>query len=428
MILRKLLALRLAHFLLLVPLLWLALVLEGCDIFFPDAPPDNELFDAPLEGLTGAQMALHLAGDEEFGRRFTTAEGVGPMFIATSCDVCHPGEARGHPTFDVIRFGRMEGGVFDPMLAHGGPQLQNRAIPGYPAEVIPSEATGVARLTPPSVTGLGFLEAVDDATLWALADPDDADGDGISGRPQLIENSDFIGDIIAMSRLVDGDTRNIPVNGSYIGRFGKKGVSINLLHQTVGAYMEDMGLTSDLIPDDLTNVQVVGSAGEDTVPDPEITSSVVSNVVFYLRTLREPLRRNETDPDVLAGEQLFEQVNCSSCHVPTLVTGVSNIRQLSEKEFHPYTDLLLHDMGPELDDGFTEGRALTSEWRTPPLWGLGLAEPFQGGRAYYLHDGRANTLDAVIQFHGGEAANSRTSFNALSEQEKQQLIAFLNSL
>ncbi|MDX1440551.1 MAG: di-heme oxidoredictase family protein, partial [Rubricoccaceae bacterium] len=109
-------------------------------------------------------------------------------------------------------------------------------------------------------------------------------------------------------------------------------------------------------------------------------------------------------------------------------TGVSNIPQLSEKEFHPYTDLLLHDMGSELDDGFTEGRATTSEWRTPPLWGLGLAEPFQGGRAYYLHDGRATSLDEAIQFHGGEAAGTRAAFNALSEAEKAQIIAFLNSL
>ncbi|MDX1439647.1 MAG: di-heme oxidoredictase family protein, partial [Rubricoccaceae bacterium] len=400
-----------------IPFFWIALVMEGCDLF-PDTPPENEVFDAPLDGLTGTQMSLHLAGDEEFGRRFTTGEGVGPIFIATSCDACHPGEARGHPTFDVVRFGRMDGNVFDPMIAQGGPQLQNRSIPGYPAEEIPSGATGIARLTPPSVTGLGFLEAVDDATIWAMADPDDADGDGISGRPQLIEESDLIAEIVAQSHLVDNGTRNIPVGGRYIGRFGKKGVSINLLHQTVSAYIEDMGLTTDLIPNDLTNVQEVGSAGEDTVPDPEISSSIVSNVVFYLRTLRQPLRRNENDPDVRAGEQLFEQIKCTSCHVPTLETGVSNIPQLSEKEFHPYTDLLLHDMGSELDDGFTEGRATTSEWRTPPLWGLGLAEPFQGGRAYYLHDGRATSLEEAIQFHGGEASGTRAAFNALSEAEK----------
>ncbi|NNF59505.1 MAG: thiol oxidoreductase, partial [Rhodothermaceae bacterium] len=343
----------------LIPLLALV-VLAGCDLF-PDAPPANEVFDAPLVGLTGAQMALHLAGDAEFGRRFTTAEGVGPIFIATSCDACHPGEAKGHPAFDVVRFGRMDGGVFNPMLAHGGPQLQNRSIPGYPAEVIPPGATGVARLTPPSVTGLGFLEAVDDATLWALADPDDADGDGISGRPQLLDSSALLDAVLAQSQLVDGDTRNLPVGGQYFGRFGKKAGALNLLHQTVNAYIEDMGLTTDLRPDDLTNVQVVGSAGEDTAPDPEITSSIVSNVVFYLRTLRAPLRRGEDQADVQVGEQLFEQVGCASCHVPTLVTGVSNISQLSEQEFHPYTDLLLHDMGPELDDGFTEGNALTSE-------------------------------------------------------------------
>jgi CxxC motif-containing protein (DUF1111 family) len=217
------------------------------------------------------------------------------------------------------------------------------------------------------------------------------------------------------------------VEGKFIGRFGKKAISVNLLQQTVTAYSLDMGLTTDLIPLDEFNVQV-GNFARDNAPDPEVPSNVTSSVVFYLKTLRPPPRRNASDPDVVAGERLFEEIQCAGCHIPTLRTGASEIRQLSNVEFHPYTDLLLHDMGPELDDGYTEGIALTSEWRTPPLWGLGLTQTFQGGTAFYLHDGRATSLGAAIEFHGGEGAGSREAFRQLSEVEKEQLVEFLMSL
>jgi CxxC motif-containing protein (DUF1111 family) len=414
--------------LLLGSVLMLSSMLVGCDAVMPDAPAANEIFDAPFEDLTKSQLAVHLAGDEEFARRFTSTEGVGPMFVATSCDACHPGEGQGHPVFNETRFGRMTDDGFDVMAEKGGPQLQNRAIPGYPPEIVPEGATGVTEITAPSVTGLGLLEAVDDETILALADPDDADGDGISGRPQLIEGDDLITDIVAFESLASNGTRNVPMDGRFIGRFGKKARTINLLHQTIFAYLEDMGLTTDFAPDDLTNVQAVGSSGQDTAPDPEVPSSVVTNVVFYLRTLRPPLRRNADDPDVLAGKQLFEAIQCAACHRPTLTTGRSNIPQLNEKDFHPYTDLLLHDMGERLDDGYTEGRALTSEWRTPPLWGLGLAADFQGGTPRLLHDGRATSIREAIDFHGGEAAESRDAFNRLSAEEQGQLIQFLESL
>jgi CxxC motif-containing protein (DUF1111 family) len=172
----------------------------------------------------------------------------------------------------------------------------------------------------------------------------------------------------------------------------------------------------------------VGNFATDDAPDPEVASNVVNNVVFYLKTLRPPPRRNPDDPDVVAGEGLFAQIGCATCHVPALRTGRSEIPQLSEVAFSPYTDLLLHDLGPELDDGYTEGIALTSEWRTPPLWGLGLAERFQGGTPYYLHDGRATALPDAIRFHGGEAAASRAAFDRLSAQEQAHLITFLKSL
>lgn len=405
-------------------------ILVGCDLLYPELPPENTVLDAPLDDLTGEQLALHLKGDEEFGRRFSVEEGLGPVFVAPSCDACHPGEGKGHLTFNLSRFGRADGDSFDPMIEYGGPQLQNRAIPGFTPEEIPDEAEYVAEFTAPVIVGLGYLEAVDDSTILNMADPDDLDGDGISGRPSMLDSTDFLVEVASLGELAEGgsDARFLQHDGKFIGRFGKKAITVNLLHQTVTAYHQDMGLTTDLIPNDLFNVQSAGISSEDGVPDPEVSSGVVSNVVFYLKTLRAPQRRNADDPDVVAGEALFDQIGCTSCHVPELKTGKSSIPQLSEVSFYPYTDLLLHDMGPELDDGYAEGSAGSSEWRTAPLWGLGLAEEFQGGTPFFLHDGRARTLREAIEFHGGEGAASRSAFRALTTEEQEQVIQFLKSL
>lgn len=407
----------------------LVALLAGCDTLLPSSPDDATLLDGPVEGLTGAQLAVFARGDEEFNRTFGAVEGAGPLFVANSCGSCHVGDGKGHPVFNLTRFGRMAGGVFDPMRAQGGPQVQNRAIQRYIAEVVPSGATGVSVFTAPSVTGLGFLEAVDDTTLLRLADPDDADGDGISGRVQLLDEDDLIVEVTSLDAVANegGPTRGVPIGGKYIGRFGKKGVTVNLLQQAVTAYHQDMGLTSHLVPEDLFNRQV-GTFASDDVSDPEVGSSTVSAVVFYLKTLRPPPRRNAQDPGVLAGEALFAAAGCAGCHMPTLRTGATPLGPLNQAEFHPYTDLLLHDMGAEVDDGYTEGIALTSEWRTPPLWGVGLAAAAQGGRMHLLHDGRAKSFPEAIELHGGEGGPSRTAFRALSPEQQQQIIRFLESL
>ncbi len=404
-------------------------LLGGCDALLPSAPADNEVLDGPIEGLTSAQLAIFAEGDEEFNRSFSADEGAGPLFVASACGSCHVGDGKGHPVFNLTRFGRMVDGVFDPMRAQGGPQVQNRAVQRYVAEVVPDGVTGVAVFTAPSVTGLGLLEAVDDTTLLRMADPDDLDGDGISGRVQLLDENDLIVEVTSLDAVADegGPTRGIPIGGKYIGRFGKKGITVNLLHQTVTAYHEDMGLTTDLIPQDLFNRQV-GTFASDDVPDPEIGSSTVSAVVFYLKTLRPPPRRNADAPDVVAGEALFAQAGCARCHTPVLRTGASPIGPLNRVEFHPYTDLLLHDLGPEVDDGYTEGIALTSEWRTPPLWGVGLAAASQGGRIHLMHDGRAPGFREAIELHGGEGSASRAGFRAFSPEQQEQLIRFLESL
>jgi CxxC motif-containing protein (DUF1111 family) len=405
-------------------------VSTGCgDTFLPGTPDESLTLDGAIEGLHGSQLAAHMRGDVEFARTFSPGTGLGPMFVAPSCASCHVADGRGHPVFNITRFGRPGSTAFDPMESFGGPQLQNRAIAGYLAETIPGGALAVARFMAPSVTGLGLLEAVDDATILALADPDDRDGDGISGRASLVDSSDFIAEIISVGALLQGieSTRHVPVDGKYLGRFGRKARAINLLHQTVFAYSQDMGITTDQVPRELLNVQT-GVQASDLAPDPEASSAVVDAVVFYLRTLRAPPRRGVAQADVVAGEQLFVDAGCARCHTPTMRTGRSEIAPLDRVEIHPFSDLLLHDMGSDLDDGYTEGDALPSEWRTTPLWGLGLAERAQGGMAFYLHDGRARTLRDAIRFHGGEGSRSRTYFNELPSVKQEQLLAYLRSL
>ena len=395
----------------------------------PGAPDAREELVGAIEGLSAPQRAMHAAGDAEFARSFGTVDGLGPVFVAPSCEACHAGDGKGHPVFTITRFGRTVGTSFDPMRAAGGPQLQDRAISGYLAERLPAGVTGVARFVAPAVTGLGFLEAVDDTTLLRLEDPTDANGDGISGRLQLVDADDLLARVTSLEALAaeGAPTRGTVIGGRFIGRFGKKAQAVNLLHQVATAYHQDMGITSDLIPDEIFNPQV-GAFSGDAVPEPEVGASVVNAVTFYIKTLRVPPRRNLLHPDVIAGEQLFVSTGCAACHMPTLTTGASHIAVLDRKVFHPFTDLLLHDMGPELDDGYTEGRATTAEWRTAPLWGLGLAASLQGGVPRLLHDGRARSVREAISFHGGEGATSRARFNALTAEEQRRLLAYLNSL
>ena len=403
-------------------------VLLGCDSLATSAPPDDEVLAGTLPGLTGAQVAQHARGDEEFARVFGTADGLGPIFVAPSCESCHVGDGKGHPLFNLTRFGRSTPDGFDHMRSYGGPQVQNRAIQNYMAEAMPGGVTGYAVFIAPIVTGLGYLEAVPDQTLLDIEDPDDLDGDGISGRVQLVDETDIVAEIGRLEDVLDGSLPpKVRVDGKLIGRFGKKASAISLLHQTVTAYHEDMGITSDVLPVDPVNRQVGGFAS-DGVADPEVTSSAVQAVVFYLRTLKAPPRRVDGSPEAQAGEALFAQAGCARCHLTVMRTGPSTIAALNNAEFRPYTDLLLHDMGPDLDDGYTEGRAATSEWRTAPLWGIGLAEASQGGMGFFLHDGRARSLREAIELHGGEGSSSRSAFRALSSAQQEQVLAYLRSL
>ena len=381
---------------------------SSCEKIAPPLPADDELLDGPVEGLDDAQNRQHLLGDIAFNDQiFTRETGLGPVFVATSCGSCHAGDGKGHPFTTLTRFGQVDS-LGNKFLKLGGPQLQNRALPGHQPEQMPAGATS-AKFTPPINTGLGFLELVPDADILALADPNDANGDGISGVPNWN----------TIPFYVEQNPNSISKAGKYIGRFGKKASVRNLLQQTVNAYNQDIGITSYFEPYDVYSLQEI---------DPEISIQEVYDVVFYLQTLKAPIQRNQNDEGVILGKQIFNSINCAGCHTPTLKTSFSPVSALSNKEFHPYTDLLLHDMGNALDDGYTEGSAKTLEWRTPPLWGLGLSPNSQGGQYFLLHDGRAKSIEEAIQMHGGEAEQSKNKFNQLSETDKEALIKFLKSL
>lgn len=384
------------------------MVLAACSKLAPSAPNENELLDGPIEGLTLDQMQIHLKGDLAFNDEiFTIDNGLGPIFVASSCGSCHAGDGKGHPFSTLTRFGQSDtnGNEF---LDEGGPQLQHRAIPGYTPEQIPNGAP-FAKFLPPANTGLGYLELVSDADLMAMSDPNDLNGDGISGVPnwKLLPN------------YITPNINAIGNNNKYIHRFGKKAAAYNLLHQTVNAYNQDMGITSFYEPKDVYSGLHI---------TPEVSNTTINHVVFYLQTLKAPIPRKENDEKVMEGKIKFISIGCEKCHKQTLRTGYSPIEVLSFKDFQPYTDLLLHDMGKQLDDGYTEGSALTSEWRTPPLWGLGLSPNSQGGQYFLLHDGRAKSIEEAILLHGGEASVCIDAYKKLTPTERQTILNFLQSL
>lgn len=388
--------------------LFLSAVLFSCDDLIPSAPADDQLLDGPIEGLSYEQSRQFLRGDVAFNDEIFTAEtGLGPIFVATSCGGCHAGDGKGHPFTTLTRFGQIDE-IGNTYLEQGGPQLQHRALPGFVPEKLP-EGTTFSKFTPPANTGLGYIELVPDAVILERADPNDEDGDGISGVPNWIKIPPYV--------TTHADA--VSNNGRYIGRFGKKAGVYNLLQQTANAYNQDIGITSSFEPYDIYSGLEI---------DPEVSVQTVNDVVFYLQTLKAPIQRKQQEILIKEGESLFLQIGCESCHRQTLRTSSSTVATLSNKEFYPYTDLLLHDMGSGLDDGYTEGSAKTNEWRTPPLWGLGLSPNSQGGSYFLLHDGRAKSIEEAILLHGGEANASREKFEQLSKQDKESLIRFLESL
>jgi CxxC motif-containing protein (DUF1111 family) len=251
---------------------------------------------------------------------------------------------------------------------------------------------------------MGLLEAVPEAAIQNLADPDDANKDGISGRMRIVTDYD----------------NGVP----HLGRFGWKAGKPSVKDQVAGAFNTDMGVTSSVLPNpDCGSAQTnCGNKGA------EVDDSSLALLVDYISLLGVSIRKDIKDPDNLKGEALFTSAGCAACHVPTLVTGPYHPHaELRNQTIHPYTDLLLHDMGPGLADNLPEGDASGAEWRTAPLWNIGYTAGVSGGEAY-LHDGRARTLQEAILWHGGEGQAAMEKFKAMPQADADALVKFLKSL
>ena len=273
-----------------------------------------------------------------------------------------------------------------------------------PYTALPDTYLTSPRVAPP-VFARGLLEAISDETLLGWADEDDLDNDGISGRVNQVW------DIVSETTV--------------IGRFGLKANNPSVLVQTAGAYHGDIGITNELFPLESTAGQPQDDGLND---DTELRQGVLDDVVFYIQTLAVPARRNIDDPKVKNGQILFDQAGCTACHIPTVTTGVlEGVPEVSNQVIHPYTDLLLHDMGEGLADGRPDFLANGQEWKTPALWGIGYTKVVNG-HTFFLHDGRARNLTEAILWHGGEAEPAKEYFRNLSSNDRESLIKFLESL
>ncbi|WP_442954540.1 di-heme oxidoreductase family protein [Pararhodobacter sp.] len=433
-----------------------------------------DAFSQPAANLTPEQRMDFVLGEALFQRPWVSApsstiasDGLGPLFNARACALCHRQDGRGQvpdgsdePSGLVLHLsvpapegtpgpeGIAEWVATLPEPTYGA-QLQDHALPGHRAEgrvvvtweEIPVDLSGGetaslrrplwsvadpasgplaagAMLSPrvaPPLIGLGLLEAIPEVEILALADPEDADGDGISGRASIVWSADH--------------------DAPMLGRFGHKAGMPTLRAQVASAFHRDLGLSSALHRGgwgDCTEVQAECRAAPDGA-DPEqggleVSDAVLDLVTFYTAMLGVPARRGVEDAEVLRGRTIFHETGCAACHRPAFVTAT--LPDAPERSFQliwPYTDLLLHDMGEDLADNRPEGRASGREWRTPPLWGIGLTGQVSG-HTQFLHDGRARSLLEAILWHGGEAQAARDEIVALAPDDRAALLRFLESL
>lgn len=409
-------------------------------------------FGHAFPDLSEQAQRLHSIGDVQFGRTFVSAPatinpGLGPVFNSVSCISCHIGDGRGRPpSGNEALLGVLVRISVPGTDAHGGPapvpgfgvQLQQRAVfgtvpeanisvvwqestrtladgtvvpmrsPQYqftaPYTALPGDLLWSARVAPP-VFGLGLLEAIDEASIRSGADPGDADGDGVSGRVNEVWD-------VVHQRLA-------------LGRFGWKAEQPSLIQQHGAAYHEDMGVTNPLFATESSMGQPQYDGRDDEL---ELSDSLLHAVTFYVRTLAVPARRRTNDAVVQRGQAVFTASGCARCHVPQQRTRVDvSFPPVSNQRIFPYTDLLLHDMGPDLADQRPVFLADGYEWRTPPLWGIGLTQVVNGHQNF-LHDGRARSLLEAVLWHGGEAQSSADAVSGLSTADREALLAFLNSL
>jgi CxxC motif-containing protein (DUF1111 family) len=415
-----------------------------------DASNQNA-FGNSARNLTDVERRSFEVGDSFFTQNWVTApsstearDGLGPLMNAQSCSSCHLRDGRGTPDGNepglLFRLGVPDGDAAAPDPAYGD-QLQDRSILDVPAEgqmrIIYTEQAGSyrdgtaytlrrpvytledlaygdisvdvlvsPRLAPP-VIGAGLLEAIPVDQILDEADPDDTDGDGISGRPNWI---------IA------------PDSGERVlGRFGWKANVASVRQQVASAFLGDLGITSPVLPDQNCTASEVACTRAPNGGSPEISADIFDQVVFYSRTLAVPARRDLKDPGVRNGAIIFSDLGCAACHRSGQTTGESDIEALTDQVIYPFTDLLLHDMGPGLADHKPDAGATGTEWRTPPLWGLGLTETING-HLNFLHDGRARSVEEAVLWHGGEASAAADGFKTLDAEQRGELIDFLQSL
>lgn len=380
-------------------------------------------------------------------------DGLGPFFNATSCSSCHFQDGKGMPVsatdgkitqsllfrLSVPGLGEHGEPVHDPNY---GEQFNPRAIIGVQAEgdvevsyqELPGSypdgssfslrkpsyifsnlqygslsGTMVSPRISPHMAGVGLLEAVSEETMLSLSDPNDQNKDGISGKPNYVWD--------------------VKKNQKVIGKFGWKANQPTVEQQTGGAFNGDLGVTSALFPtENLTKDQKEKYKNLPNGGSPEIEEKIFQDVVFYIKALAVPARRDWEDKQVLQGKTLFIKANCSGCHIPKMQTGRSESPgYLSSQTIRAYTDLLLHDMGEGLADNRPDFLATGTEWRTAPLWGLGLVKTVNK-HTFFLHDGRARNVEEAILWHGGEAEKSKQEFMKFAKSDREAVLRFIDSL
>jgi CxxC motif-containing protein (DUF1111 family) len=364
----------------------------------------------PLPALTAAEVARFERGAALFVAELTREQGLGPVFNATSCAGCHGRTPTlgGGSRLTVTLFGRALGGLFDPLEPLGGPLVQAAAIgevetPAgafrFGPETVPDAATLVAARRSQPLFGLGLVDAVPDATFYALAASQASDPDRVAGRPNLI---------------VDPVQRRVAV-----GRFGWKAQLATLRDFSAHALRDEMGLTSPQAPEESCPQGDCALLDFDPRPGIDDDGSLVAAIADFMLLLAPP-NPGPATPGAEGGQAVFRDIGCASCHVERLTTGPHPVAALDRVTFTPYSDFLLHDMGA-LGDGIEQASATGSEMRTAPLWGLGSVETF-------LHDGRASTLEQAVLAHDGRARPARERFQALAPEAAARLLAFLESL
>ncbi|WP_340152907.1 di-heme oxidoredictase family protein [uncultured Marivirga sp.] len=413
-------------------------------------------FGHAAPNISSDQQMQFVTGNAFFKRNWVTApssttdlDGLGALFNAKSCSSCHFLDGKGEPGFEKGQSSALlfrlsvptEGGKTKPEPNYGN-QFNHLAILGEKEEgqveinyeeIIGAYPDGeryslrkplytftqlnygsmqqdvlVSPRVAPHIIGLGLLEAIAADDILALADPQDHNSDGVSGRPNYV--------------------KNVLTDSLQLGRFGWKANEPNVRQQVAAAFQGDMGLSSSLFPAENETSNQGKLIQAENGGNPEVSDDILDRVTLYSQVLAVPKRREPNSEKVMQGAQLFSEIGCSSCHNPSFTTAQHNdIPEFSKQKIYPYTDLLVHDMGEELADHRPDGDASGVEWRTAPLWGIGLVKTVNG-HTTLLHDGRARNVEEAILWHGGEAEKTKTEFKNLSKIERENLISFVNSL